>query len=416
MKKIFVCLLFAFVLAFSSRVLSIFPIGIARSFDIEFDGVEKKRKSLGAGLFGEIMLNAKGHNPDADKVDVLQLWQETQSSLAMLKGFSAGSPMEQLLRGPLAGFRDNGRNGHLKPSSNFKWSDVVVSTEYKLPKNFRIAAHVPIYFSSLDNVVWEDMTPNAHAVIKNNLTNDIADNVKNMGKTLDINGWSRIGIGDISLMGHWNRFFPQFKPWLRNVEVALKGGLSIPTGLKANEDKILSVPFGLDGSAGMIFGGDLNLYWFDYLKGGIKAEFLYQFGNSKERRIKTHADQTDLFLLEKVYARKEFGFTQHFALNFGVFRVLKGAFLNATFDHWRHGDDSLTIEDNSYSSATANTAISLEEWSLNTLQLNAGYDFGFVCSEDSRFIPKISIFCKLPLKARRAVLGNVFGLQLNVKF
>ena len=54
---------------------------------------------------------------------------------------------------------------------------------------------------------------------------------------LDISSWSKTGIGDLSLMVEWLRDFPQPKPLLKNVRLNLRGGISIPTGVKKDEDK-----------------------------------------------------------------------------------------------------------------------------------------------------------------------------------
>ena len=418
-KEIFLSLFLA-LFVFCKNVEAVFPLVSTRPYDVEFETEAFDKSKFHIADFGEISFSNFGCNADAEKVNVMQIWQANQNSLAMLKGFSDTTAIGQL-RNLLDthGANDDGVRGRFVPEGDFNWADCALAFRYNFANNFSILAHVPLCFAKLGNVTWKNQTKSLTAgdlKLKDKLTDDFASNLKTLGKGLEIDGWDRYGFGDIDFVVMWNSHFLQAKPWLKDVELRTKLGLTIPTGVKKDEDKALSVPFGNDGSVGLLFGGAINLRWFKNLKGGVRAEFMNVFSNTRERRIKTNNSQTDLLLLEKVNAQKSYGFTQHFTLHLGLFRIFKGLSFQVSYDHWRHNDDSLVLLGNSCSTTIANTAKSLGEWSSNTVQFNLNYDFSVHQAEDATLKPMISVFYRAPIKARSAIVGHFVGAQISVKF
>ena len=103
---------------------------------------------------------------------------------------------------------------------------------------------------------------------------------------MDISGWKKDDIGDIAANLYFKKVYKQEDLPVSKVCLGLKTGVSFPTGDEANEDVLISVPFGNDGSYGLIFGGAINVDTHKYLALGVDAEFLHLFGNTKKRRMK----------------------------------------------------------------------------------------------------------------------------------
>src|SRR5207247_2602624 len=106
------------------------------------------------------------------------------------------------------------------------------------------------------------------------LTNNLATNVFRLGSDLNINSWTRTGIGDLSAVLYWSHDFPQQKPLLKNVRTNVRVGPTFPTGKKTNPDQILSIPFGNDGAFGIVFGAGLDARMGRHLTVGVDVEFL----------------------------------------------------------------------------------------------------------------------------------------------
>ena len=114
---------------------------------------------------------------------------------------------------------------------------------------------------------------------------------------LKLDGWKRTGIGDLVVQATIMRDFEQRKPFLNNVRVQGRLGIDFPTGKRADEDRLLAIPFGNDGAWGVQFAGGIDLTFCYTLRAGIDAEFLYLFGNTRCRRLRSAEHQTDLLFL-----------------------------------------------------------------------------------------------------------------------
>ncbi|MCL5875835.1 MAG: hypothetical protein M1114_05170, partial [Candidatus Dependentiae bacterium] len=104
-------------------------------------------------------------------------------------------------------------------------------------------------------------------------------------------------------------------------------GFNLPTGKKQNEDLLMAVPFGYDGAYGIFGGAGIDILLAYIMKLGLDVELLHLFGNTRERRIKTNIDQTELLLLQKVSAYKDWGLYQRFNLYAKVYNCVGGASL-----------------------------------------------------------------------------------------
>jgi len=409
MTKQFLALLALIMLQFGA-LKAIFPANIFKlgTIDQTIEFPIKQRYLLQVGC--ESTFDTIGHNPLGEHVNVMQIWQPDQDSLTMLRGFANNSQIGKL-DSLLNGANDDGVRGHVRPTANFKATRLNFLAKKHLPFNLFANILLPVFHMKIKDLEIVDQTQDisfTDQLVKTNLTNNLASIVYNLGDELDIaNGWSKTGVGDIELTLAWQKVFKQAKPVLKEVLLGLYGGLTLPTGVRQNEDQIMPIPFGNDGSAGLIFGGNIQLEWWNYLRGGIDTNFMELFNSNRPRRIKTDYGQSDLILLAKTQTVKEWGFTQQYSLYLELFNLSDYFSLRTTYNYIKHNQDKLNIFNQSYSSAIANSAISLQEWTQHSAIFALFY-------ESDRAVAKL--FYQYPFNGKNVIQSNIFGGYLGIYF
>jgi len=355
---------------------------------------------------------------ECGRVDsALRIWNNNQNAIKMLEGFCPESNIGQLRTRLDA--NDDGTRGHFCVNGCL---DVDFAGEfgffYLFREEFSVSLHLPVYSMKLKNVVWNDLTHDVSADdlrVKEYLTNNFVKNVKDLG-CLDLCGWNRSGVGDLAFFFGWRRNFEQEKKLLENVKLSARAGLTLPTGKKACEDQILAFPFGNDGAIGVVVGGGLDLTFGEHLRAGLDVQLMHVFGNTRCRRIKTDLCQTDLLFLQKTDTFKEFGLTQRFNLYAELYRVFTGLSLKLGYQFKRKSEDTVYTCSNAFSNDIANTAESLQEWTMHNLVFNLYYD---ACSDecgDHRVCPTFGIFAKVPFNGMRAAMVRTVGFSLGIDF
>lgn len=371
-------------------------------------------------LYFEEGLKEKGYNADNDVVDVMQIWTPKQDALAMLQGFPADAPETLFYENVLMSPEDDGIRGNLTVTGDF---DLRAAGGFALRYNFAncvtLGAYLPFYSMRLKKVNFKDDTLGTSGddlLIRDNLTNNFVQNVKQFDGALNLTGWDRTGVGDLAFTAEWLGYFPQMKPYLKEVGVNSRIGLTVPTGLRENINDILSIPYGFDGSVGLFFNAGIICNWFYRLRGGVDFLFLTLFGDQRERRIKIQENQTDFLFLAKAKVHTDYGFTQRYNLFLEAFRVWKGLSFGAAFQWWRHAEDKLTLCTDDYSTALANSAENLQEWNLGQIIFKINYDFQCDIDQCQFFKPQLLFFYKIPVTGKRAIMLNTIGLQCTFNF
>lgn len=351
------------------------------------------------------------------KVNILQVYQDTQDALAAFKGFAPSSPLalfgQQFNRDD-----DDGIRGHLVPTADLELkANLIFSARYYFPQDIILAVHVPFLVMELHNVQWRDLTGTVRAEdrrVRELLTDQFVSTIRRLAN-LDLTGWQRSGFGDVVVMGQWLRDFPQPKPLLKNVRLNGRLGLTLPTGVKRDEDRLFAIPFGNDGSVGIVFGAGIDLRFGSMLKAGGDIELLHLFGSTRDRRIKIDPGQTDLLFLAKDRVFKEFGWTQQFNLYVQAWRFYRGFSFKVDYEYTKHFEDKVWLSNAAFDPIIANSAQSLQESTMHGVILNLAYDFSQdLC--DPVVGPYISFFGKVGFNGKRAIIGNTFGVALSLSF
>lgn len=360
---------------------------------------------------------AKGFNEDGQAVNVLSLWSPDQDALAMLNGFPDDSPITAL-RLALDAI-DDGTRGHIFFDGKLRldFGGAIGGRWYFLPHAW-ITAYLPVYKAQLTDVTQMDLTQMLTASdirVKNLLTNNLSNVLSDFSDGLALSGWRRTGLGDLNTMVEWLFDFPQERPLLKNVTLDGRVGFTWPTGLKSDPDKLFAFPYGFDGAVGILYGGGLDVMLSYCFKAGFDVQLLSLFGNTRERRIRTATDQTDLLLLAKAPAYKDFGLIQRFNLYVQAYHFYRGFSFLAGYQFLKKGQDRLELETCAFNNEIANTAASLEEWIVHSVECNLHYDVNADCP-DAWIAPQISLFARLPFGGKRAAAFKTVGLMIAFDF
>lgn len=360
---------------------------------------------------------ARGFNSDGSIVNPLAIWSSNQDALAMLNGFADANLINNLRN--MIDAADDGIRGHLvfDADMQLKLGAVFGGRWYFLPHAW-INAFLPYYNISCSDVRFCDLTQSNTAAdlrVKNLLTDNLAGIAHQLGG-LNLGGWKRHGPGDLNLLVECKFGFPQERPLLTNVDVLGRVGFTLPTGLKADEDRLLAFPFGYDGAVGIVYGGGLDVMLGYYFKAGFDVQLSHLFGNTRDRRVKTARNQTELLLLAKTPAYKDYGLTQRFNLFVQAYQFYKGISFLVGYQFLKHGDDTLALNSCEFSTNIANTARNLEEWIVHEMEFNLHYDGDGIAYGDTWIVPQVSLFARLPFNGKRAITFTTIGFMAAVDF
>ena len=349
------------------------------------------------------------------KTCVLKIFQENQNALAALKGCDPDTGPGQLAN--LFNINDEAGNiGRYRACGDLSVPmNLLLSYRMYFNHGLRLELHLPVIHAELKDVCWEQVDG---SLPEQRLDDCLLDTIQEVSG-LDIGGWKRTGVGDFVVQGVWMRNFYQNRPLLNDVAVQARLGLMFPTGLEKDDDKILAFAFGNDGAWALQFAGGIDLTFCQNYRAGVDAEFIYMFGNTRCRRIKTAANQTDLFFLNKVPVYREFGLGQQFNVYLETFDLFNCASFKINYQFLKRNDDRVDIADDRINSAFSNDerngALSLFDWTAHSLIFMARYE-PWKHYNTSPVYPSVLAWIKYGFNGKRALLANTVGIQFNLAF
>lgn len=436
--RIYSCMTLA-MLSLHSSSFALFRINVFRPYDINLRTHRIEGEPFQITGWGEVGTRTKAYNRNGNKVNPLQLFQFTHNAVAMLGGITPINQEQKVLLqrvGMLSQFDPTSTitantqplRGHMRFTGDFDYKGGFgLNARYVFPHNISFAFFLPFYSMKLKNVQVVDLTTQENydpqdTRVRQLITDNFADVVHLFDDQLNLNGWKKTGLGDITCMVEWWRDFPQGKPLLKNVSLNGRAGLSFPSGVKTDVNDLFSVPFGCDGSTALIFGAGIDLDWFNclpfinQLRGGLDVQFWQIFGNTRERRIKTSPTQTDLFYLVKERAYIDPGFAQQYNLYLEAHHVLRGLSLSATYQFVKQGRSHLTLFNNNNSELIANTAKSLKAWKVFQLLFSASYDTEYDVCKETIIKPQFKLIYKVPVAGKRVIACDTITAVMSFNF
>ncbi len=392
-------------------------MNLLRPYDSLLRPEYSNKYRMQVSFIGETGISDKGFSSDC-RTNVLRIWNPEQNAITMLDGFSSEGKIGQ--KRVAIDASDDGTRGHFLVDGDLKNRfSAIFGARLFFRESWSLSVYLPVYSMALKNVCWKDQTLNVSdedARVKELLTDDFFANVCALGDGLDLTGWSRTGVGDLTLLLDWFHDFPQAKPMLKNVRVNWRAGVGLPTGLRQDEDKLFALPFGYDGAFSLPFGVGLDLHFSFYVRAGFDVQLTHIFGNTRTRRFKTNDDQTDLLLLQKGEVYKDWGLTQQFNLYAQLYKPFKGFSFLLGYQFLKHGLDAIALPcGSSFSQAMANSAEHLKEWTLHQIVVRADYDIGEHWEQPTVY-PRISLFAQLPFNGKRVAVTSNLGFSVSLDF
>ena len=369
-----------------------------------------------------------GRDLNHNKSNVLQLYDATQSTIAMVMvptcQIANQLPISLPVLTSWAGApTDDGYRGHIQMTGKFEQVDATVYGTYLLPQrivpgDLSLSAYLPVRQVSVDGIQFKDLTrPNTAADLDIIAFLAGFTNFKNSLKTvanLDLNAVHKTGLGDLLFMLNWQNDYRQDKEFLKNVTMFAQIGLSFPTGAKKDENRAFSVALGNDGAVSMPIGIGMELDFVHHITAGLDVDFLILFDETRNRRLKTDFRQTEFLLLNKGLSTKDHGLTWQFNLFLQALHVAGGLSAKVAYDYIKHDDDRLTAKSDAFNNAVINSAKILEEWNMHHFIFSVSYDFFKECKNWGQ--PQINFFYKLPVTGKGIVNPQTFGGQLAFNF
>lgn len=352
-----------------------------------------------AGAEGGIR-KSKAFNEDSRYTNVLKIWQPYQNAVAMLEGFDPYTCIGQRIA-MLSPFQEDiiaTFNIFSLTADLYLKSSAAIEFRYFFCDQWVLSGYIPFYNMALEDVCFsKDDTP---------FSQDQIDEFKAVVYELGglyLDPWKRKGIGDIALFIDWFRDFKQHKKFLKNVRINWRIGVELPTGKRTDENELFSLPFGRDGSFAMPFGLGLEVTLGTMLRGCVDVQLTHTFDNTRPRRIKVAADQTELLLLAKTPVHRDVGLTQRFDIYMQFYRILGGLSCKAGYRFYKQGEDIVSFKTNDYPVNIANTAESLQDWTSHQYVFTVQYDFHKeLDAQDACVVPQFELFVRIPFNGQRS--------------
>lgn len=397
------------------------PLGFLEpyNFMIEAEPIYGKSKYQFT-MLTQLSYDNVSFNEEGDQVNALQIYEPEQNLLGLFQGLGNASQFNQLvnsLAGGSGGGVNNGENGLFTPTGKFDGSQVALLASYMFHQHCYFKVSIPVYKVNLTDVNWVYTGNNetfAGQAIQTQLVNSFTSEAL-QDFNLSTGNYSQAGFGDVTMLLDYVCDYPQGRSLLRNVRVHLRLGLSVPTGIVVDENQIMSVPFGNDGSVGLPFGGGLDVNLGRYFQCGFRGQFFYLWGNAKLRRVANYPSQTSLLLPQVAMVYKEYGFVQQFDLYAQAYNIVGGLSLKLAYEYYRKAQDQISVQTPGFGYEQVNTDLRLNEQTRHNMIAVLSFDSAFL-KNINRIHPQASIFLNMPFNGSFASLVSTVGLQLTLDF
>ncbi|MGZ6251089.1 MAG: hypothetical protein ACXWL2_03610 [Candidatus Chromulinivorax sp.] len=414
-------LLISIFLCVQNSLLNAAPLGFLEPYDfmIEAEPITQKAKWQW-NFLTQTCFNTTAFDEEGNVVNALQIYEPEQNFIGMFQGLGTQSQFNQLINSIAAGSGggvNTLQNGLFTPTGTFSGYQVAFLSSYKFHTNCYFKIALPVYNIQLSNVTWtyagDDQTFSGQQ-----LESELISSFTNDALTffdLSLNGWKASGLGDLAMLLDYIGDYPQGRSVLRNVRVHVRAGLTFPTGLKADENLIMSQPFGFDGSVSLPFGGGLDINLGRYFQCGFRGQFNYIWGNQKERRVPTFVNQTTLLYPQVLPTFKSYGITQTFNLYGQIYNPIGGLSFKVAYEYYFKSLDRISVLAGGYDSALMNADLVLEEVTRHNMIYELSFDSAFLSKMD-RTHPQFGLFVNMPFNGSLGVLASTVGAQLTLEW
>lgn len=404
------------------------PTTGTRSFEQALRPATVENKKFHIRVTSEALTAARGYDIDGHRCDVLSVYEKDQATIMALRNplpdKAAGAQRELMvnMRAPA----DDGVRGHVALRGNFNQVSVAptVGASIELggiPGSFGLDVHVPVVRKQMSVSTMQDLTrvhpdPLFQPLFDVAVANRVAawpTTASTLG-ALSTENVTTSGLGDTAIMLSWRNNFKQDKELIKAVELFAQVGVMLPTGRERDEDKMFSMALGSDGAFGIPVGVGLNVQFVNTIRAGLNVDFLAHLDKTRDRRLKTIAQQTELFLLNKGKATRDYGLDWQFYLYLQSRHFVGGLSAKAAYQYLRHDADKLTPRDNGFSYDVINTSKRLSESYAHNVIFSLDYDH--LGTDAALVVPQLGLFYKLPVGGKAVLAMQSVGVHMGVNF
>lgn len=403
-------LLWLFFIASLSTLHGIIPLNVLNPYDIRLYMPTPEEVQIQCTF--EHGFRAHAFDTDGRAVSLFELWQPTQSFLAAIL---ANPDALAHFSDALKTITDDGIRGHATLAGSLQYDAILLAARIKLPYCFWFNIFIPVYHLARQGI----FTPVAPGYSSDD---ELVYNLlmTNITETLDLleisaNSFSRTSIGDCAFSFEWMENYPQRKPWLKNVWLDMRLGFTLPTARNTDPVNIFALPLGNNGSAGLFFAGSVKVTLLHVGIFGADAEFLHLFNNSEQYRIKTTRDETDFLFSTVTDILYAWGTTQRFTLSYQT-PSWDGMSLYTAYQVVKHGEDSIYLDNNSYSQSIANTAQSIQDWTIHEWWVSLYIDSSWLLPANSPCVPIVQFYARIPFNGHNSMAINSAGISIGLDF
>ncbi len=305
--------------------------------------VIKKRSHISPSLF--IAKASTAFKRGGGNTGIPELWgkydlNDVINSLKAVDGPTFVNPIQQE-RGPHDVWID--KSIKFKVDGKVKGSGLILNYEQDLHWNgFQVGCFIPIMHVNTNDhfsFLAQDSAPELRNLREGELSQ--LDRIRRtVQDDLGLSGgdWTKTGFGDLDLHLRFNHEW-NYELLMRNIDLNLQFGTTIPTGCDADINYPSSVPFMGDGHWSVYFDlvteFELKQDW----KFGFIFGAAYQFKNTRERRIPVYNEP---FLFSALVANDievDPGMTFKFSPYLGLDNLSEGFNVRVRYTHLKHNQD-----------------------------------------------------------------------------
>lgn len=318
--------------------------------------------------------------------------------------------------------------GLVEFTGKFEVHDFAFTYKQNLIKNIFLELNMPLRHMQIKNISYIDHSTTYSGGNKKYTDQDpdwidfinkttFDDILKAYGLTGYKSGFSKVAIGDISIMAGYQHHFVNQSDLFEYLDLAIKAGVIIPTGALRNFSNPFSLPVGYNGHWGFPISLDA-LFWLSEdicfgLYGGAIFFINKTYGNYP---VKTDEHQNGFIKLQRATVTEKGANIIDLGTYLKLDHFFKG--LSAQVGYSFNYRAAQTLTSASYLIKNDNT---LKDWYMHVLHAQASYDLGVHgYFKNRRWQPRFGIFYDYPITGKRifntAMLGGTIGCDFEWRF
>lgn len=358
----------------------------------------------------------KARNSSGQLVALLDLYGSHNMQALGLTLPHDNGPFVNVLR-DLAALPAREQFGFLSIEGTFDFLETTISLIHNFKYGFFVQAHLPVRHIEIDTINYRDLSPQ-DAIFPNYNTPAWQEFLKNFDAILNHyhlknNQFHHTGPGDLSLLVGWSHNYQETID-LDFIDIAVQGGILVPTGTRRNQNELFSIALGYNGHWGLPFNLALAIGSYEWLTLGGFLEALFFIPTSATIRMNTHPCQQGLITLNRGNATINKGSIWHTGGYIKADHFSRGLSLLVGYSYALERETHITPYDHTlFNRATVNSAQIFKGFSMHTLHIGAEYDF---TQQNWRFGPRIGITYNQPLAGIRTFnaqsTAGIWGLDI----